>query len=206
MKIKFGFFCFFILIIVGGLIISCQKEINGLTSGVLPSNEKPKVGTIWTYSYYTFNSLNGGVAISKDITHKAKNEENIGGEIWLNIVDLETDTTVYLLNTKTGGLYQYTNSNSYLFCKYPAILNDTYTTFNTGSTEDFTVKGANDTLPTNIGDIVTNYYEGVKNSLLIDMIWYNTNVWIARRTIWRKSPLGTTYYKYSSMFIKTIVY
>lgn len=91
------------------------------------------------------------MATSQVITHKAKSEENIGGEKWLKIADVGADTTVYFLNTKAGGLYQYTNNNSYLLCKHPAVVNDTYNTFNNGSAEGFTVKTANDTLPTGIG-------------------------------------------------------
>ena len=96
--------------------------------------------------------------------YKAKSEETIGGEKWLRIVDTDTDTTAYLLNIKTDGLYQYTNNGSYLLCKYPAAVNDMYTTFNDGSAETFTVRGVNDTLATGIGDIPLSYYEGVKTT------------------------------------------
>jgi len=152
---------FLMLIFLAPAIISCQKEIDGLAGGILtpdPADQKPKVGTTWTYNYNWYNSI-GGMAQSKIVYHKAKSEEMIGGEKWLKIVDVDTDTTVYFLNTKTGGLYQYTNSNSYLLCKYPAAINDTYNTFNGGSTEDFTVRGVNDTTATGIGDIPLSKYE-----------------------------------------------
>lgn len=200
---------YFLILIFGAItILSCQKELDGLTEdGIInPANQVPKVGTIWTYRYTTYQVL-GSVISAKVIYHKAKSEETLGGEKWLKIVDVDMDTTVYFLNVKTAGLYQYTNNNSFLFCKYPAALNDTYNTFNDGSTEDFTVKGVNDTLPTGIGDLPANYYEGVKGGYLIDRIWYNKNAWIVHRVIWRKKPdPSVAYYRFSTMYIDNIVY
>jgi hypothetical protein len=199
---------FFILIIGISTLISCQKELDGLTIGgtVIPANQKPKVGTTWTYRYYTYYSY-GPLATAVILTYKAKSEETIGGEKWLRIVDMGADTTVYLMNTKPDGLYHYTNSNAYLLCKYPAAINDTYTTFNDGSVETFTVKGVNDTLATGIGDIPLNYYEGVKSTYLIDLIWYNTYAWIVWETRYFKStdpPIR--YYLYSKMYLDNITY
>lgn len=199
---------FFVLITWAFTIMSCQKEIDGTITGgiIVPANQKPKIGTTWTYNYYTYYSY-GGLATSKIIKHRAKNEETLGGERWFNIVDVDADTTVYFLNTKPGGLYQYTNSNSYLFCKYPAAVNDIYNTYNNGGIEDFTVKVVNDTLPTGVGNVPVNYYEGIKNGILIDLIWYNDNAWIVRNIVWRRlSPPGTTYYRYSAMYIDNINY
>ncbi len=184
------------------LLSSCKKDNNG---GAPPAPQKPKVGTTWTYRYYTFYE-NGGLATTGTITYKAKIEETIGGENWLRINDLGPDTTVYLMKEKAGGLYQYTNNNSYLLCKNPASLNETYNTFNKGSAEDFQVLGVNFTLPTDIGDVVANYYEGTKNGNLIDQIWYNANAWIVRHQVFRKFPMGTVYYKYSAMFLQQIIY
>ncbi|MFZ1369919.1 MAG: hypothetical protein WAR78_06040, partial [Ferruginibacter sp.] len=140
MKLKFLFPTLF-TVLGACMISSCQKEIDGIVNGATtaPANQKPKLGTTWIYRYNTFYSF-GGLLSSKFVTLKAKTEEVHGGETWLNIVDMDADTTVYLLNTKTGGLYQYANNNSYLFCKYPAAVNDTYNTFNKGEFEDFTVK------------------------------------------------------------------
>jgi hypothetical protein len=189
------------------LFLSCQKELDGLVEGVIvPVILKPKVGTVWTYYYYTYYSY-GGVATSKALKYKAKTEETIGGEKWLRIVDVDTDTTVYLLNTKAGGLYQYTNSNSYLLCKYPAVLNEAYNTFNEGGTEDFSVKGVNDSLATGIGIIPLNYYEGVKGGDIIDLLWYNTNAWIIWKIQYKRGAAPAfRYYLYSKMFIDKIVY
>lgn len=201
---------FFVLIVGSFTIISCQKEIDGLTDGsVIPpvADQKPKVGTIWTYQYYWYNAP-GAPTNAKIVKHRAQSEETLGGEKWLKIVDVETDTVVYYLNTKNDGLYQYTNSNPYLLCKYPALVNDTYTTFNKGSAEFFTVRGLNDTIPTGLGDIPLSKYEGVKNSDIIDLIWYNKNAWIVWQYVYKRviiSPF-TVYYLYSKMFIESIVY
>lgn len=206
---KKGLSYFAALIIGSYFILSCQKEIDGTINGgtVIPSaDKKPKLGTTWTYYYYTYYSY-GGVATSKIITHKAKTEETLGGEKWLNIVDVSADTTVYYLNVKTGGLYQYANNSSYLFCKYPAVVNDTYNTFNEGAAEDFTVKGVNDSLATGIGVIPLNYYEGFKGGDIIDLLWYNNNAWIIWKYQYYKGPPpANRYYLYSKMFIDNIVY
>jgi hypothetical protein len=201
---------YFIILIAGSsAIISCQKEIDGLTNGTIipaPADQKPKLGTIWTYRYYTYHT-NGVLNIVKTINHKAKSEETLGGEKWLKIVDVETDTTVYFLNTKTDGLYQYTNNNAYLLCKYPAAINDTYNTFNEGSAESFTVRGVNDTLATGIGDIPLSKYEGVKAGDIIHLLWYNQNAWIVWRSQYRRlSGPNPIYYLYNKMFIDNIVY
>jgi hypothetical protein len=199
---------FLALIIGASAIVSCQKEIDGLIDGnpVIPVNQKPKVGTTWTYRYYTYYSY-GGVATSKILIYKVKTEETIGGEKWLKIVDMATDTTVYLMNTKNDGLYQYTNSNAYLLCKYPAALGDTYNTFNEGAAENFTVRGVNDSLATGVGVIPMNYYEGVKGGDIIDLLWYNNNAWIIWKYQYYKGPPpANRYYLYSKMFIDNIVY
>jgi hypothetical protein len=44
-----------ILFISVFLLASCQKEIDGLVSGgVTPPDQKPQIGTVWTYRYYTY--------------------------------------------------------------------------------------------------------------------------------------------------------
>ncbi|GAB2841546.1 hypothetical protein [Ferruginibacter profundus] len=202
-----------LLLLTGFLCSSCQKEVNGLIDGggsVIPVKQKPKVGTVWTYHYYTYNTpgAGGGIKTSIILTLKAKSEDVLGGEKWLNIVDVATDTTVFLLNEKPGGLYQYTNNKSYLLCKDPAAVNDTYNTFNNGSAEDFTVKLVKDTLPTGIGDIPVNYYEGVKLTYLVDQVWYNEYAWIVRKQYFISKPgIGTwVYYRFSTLFLDKIEY
>ncbi len=186
------------------LLLSCQKE-SGNNGNGNNTNQKPKLGTTWTYRYYTFYT-NGGLATTSVVRYKAVAEETLGGEKWLKINEMGPDTTVYYLNEKTGGLYQYANNASQLFCKNPASLNETYTTYNRGSSEDFTVMGVGQVLPTDIGDIPANYYEGRISGELIDQYWYNANAWIVRHQLYRKFPMGTTYYKYSALFIQEIAY
>jgi hypothetical protein len=194
---------FFVLMIAScALLLSCQKESGG---GGNNQPKKPKVGTTWTYRYYTYYS-NGGVATYNLITFKAVKEETLGGEKWLKITHTGPDTVVYYLREKPDGLYQYANSSANLLCKSPAAVNDTYSSFNAGGMEDFTVKAVNQTLPTDIGDIPANFYEGKKGGNLIDEIWYNANAWIVRHQVYRKQPLAADYYKYSALFLLEIVY
>ncbi len=198
----------FIFISALSLLASCQKDIDGQGNGVpvVPANQVPKVGTVWTYRYYTYYPF-GGLLTSKTVTLRAQSEDRFGGENWLNIVDVDSNSTVYYLNTKATGLYQYTNNSANLFCKFPAARNDTYRSFNDGSIEDFTVRGVNDTLATGIGDIPVNYYEGVKAGDVVDYIWYNKNAWIVQRIVWaRTSPPNYQYYRYSTMYLNAIVY
>lgn len=88
----------YLLIVVASTILSCQKELDGTHAGggivnPVPINQKPKVGTTWTYRYYTYYSY-GPLATIGMLTYKAKTEETIGGEKWLRIVNVATDTTV----------------------------------------------------------------------------------------------------------------
>ena len=185
---------------VAVLIISCKKDPGGGGTTV----KQPTVGTTWTYYYYTYYT-NGGVATSGTLTFKAVSEESFGGETWLRIKNTATDTTVYLLKEKTDGLYQYANNSSNLFCKYPGQMNDTYSSFNADTVENFTIKGVNQSLPTNIGDVTVNFIEGYRNVNLKDEIWYNPDAWIVRHQIYRKLPLGVNY-KQAALFIQSITY
>lgn len=188
----------FFFILTG--IIACKGD-----PPPTPTPEKPKVGTTWTYTYYTYYT-NGGIATSGTMTHKAVNEVTLGGETWLTIKDVAADTVVYYLKEKTGGLYQYTDNNSHLFLKSPATLNESYTTRNRNTVMQYTVKGVNSSLPTNIGDVIVNFYEGYIGVDLIEEIWFNANAWIVRHQVYRKHPLGLNFYKYSALFIQDIDY
>ena len=145
--------------LVTTVIISCQKEVDGTIlsggGGTPAPNQKPKVGTTWTYRYYIYHQ-DGSLYQSFILTYKAKSLDTLGGETWLRIIDVDADTTVYYLKNKADGLYQYANSASNLFCKDPASLGDSYTTYNEGGPENFIVKGVKDTLPTGMGDIPVN--------------------------------------------------
>ncbi len=190
------------------LFVSCQKEVDGTIAGVTPPVEqKPRVGTVWTYYYYYVNHQ-GGPTHSKLLKYKAVSEETLGGEKWLKIVDIETDTLVYYMNTKTDGLYQYVNNSANLLCKDPAVVGDTYTTYNGGGTELFTVRGVNDTTATGIGNIPLSKYEGVKDNYIIDLVWYNKKAWIVWKNRYKKNvfPTGVEYYLFNRMFIDNIVY
>ncbi len=192
------------------LLVSCQKEIDGSIfaggGGTNPVNQKPKVGTIWTYRYYIYHQ-DGSLYQSFIYTLKAKNEETINGETWLNVVDVDADTTVYKFQAKTDGLYQYANSTSNMFCKDPAFLGESYNTYNEGGAENFVVKGVNDTLPTGIGDVVVNYYEGYRSTILIHQIWYNKYAWIVRKSTYRnRSQVTPSWFRERTIFLDKIIY
>lgn len=207
-KIKPNFYTsIFTLLIVAALFSSCQKEIDFTTAGGGPNTpvkQKPKVGTQWTYIYTKYYSF-GGVFSTAVVGYKAISEETLGGEKWLKVIDTATGATVYLLNEKSGALYQYTNNSSNLFFKYPAAVNDTYNTYNSGVNQDFVVKGANVMLPTGLGDIEVNYYEASSGGLIQEELWYNENVWIARQYVYFK-PLFTPVFRISTLFLQTITY
>lgn len=203
MQIKY-FLLPFACIMTAVLLISCQKNLGDENGGIPAVGQKPKQGTTWYYRYDTYYP-NGGLINSVSLVYRAVSEVTYGGEKWLNIIDTATATTVYLLNVKTGGLFQYSNNNSYLFCKDPAALNDAYNSYNGGSAEVFVVKGVKDTLPSSLGNIVVNYYEGSKNGDIIDKIWYNENLWIARQFIYFRN-LSNVYYRTGALFLQQIIY
>jgi len=201
------------LLLMSGLLVSCQKEINGSSDPSIivpvPTNQKPKVGTIWTYRYYTFYAFGGsGLATSDVLKLVAKNEEVYGGDKYLNIVNQATDTTVFLLGAKPDGLYRYDkiSGTGSLFCKAPAAVNDTYTSTILGAPENFIVKNVQDSFPTGIGTVLANYYEGSKTGNLVDEVWYNENIWIALHKVHRFYELNHTYYRYSTLALDNIAY
>ncbi|HEX2684102.1 MAG TPA: hypothetical protein VHL77_09230 [Ferruginibacter sp.] len=198
------------LFITAFTLISCQKEVDGTIvdgGGVVPANQFPKVGTIWTYRYEWYN-VPGGATNNKVIHHKATKDTTLGGETYLKIIDVEADTTVYYLRTKTDGLYQYTNNNAYLLCKYPASVGDSYSSFNGGSAESFAVLGMDETTPTGIGDIKLSKYEGVKSAYVIDIFWYNKNAWITWKFQYNLLYVSPSYVYFlkSRLYIDNIVY
>ena len=199
-----------LLLVAGFLFCSCQKEVAAPGSGAGgggTTNQKPKVGTIWTYRYYTYYSTpGGGIATSTVLTLKAKSLDVLGGEQWLNIVDMVPDTTYFLLNEKPGGLYDYTNNSSYLFCKSPAAVNDTYNSYLSGMTETVVVKTTTDSLATGIGNIPVIYYEGSSGAYIYDKIWYNEYAWVVKRETYRRNPIAGIYYRYSTLALDNIVY
>lgn len=199
--------------------ISCKKDV--VDTGTV--KQKPKVGTVWTYRYYTYYGWpppGGGLATSEIVKYKVKSEDLIAGEKWLNIVDTKNDSTIYLLQEKPDGLYRYINNKSYLFCKNPAAVNETYTCYTPNvsigipstpaSEKQFIVKAVKETLPTGIGDIPANYYEGslASNNRLINQVWFNEYAWIVREQqyIYYVGLAGEVYYRYSSLYLDDLVY
>ena len=210
MRTKF-FHLSLLLITTFTLLVSCQKEIDGTIvggGGVTPANQFPKVGTIWTYRYEWYN-VPGGATNSKYVYHRAQKDTTLGGESWLKIIDVDADTTVYFLKTKPDGLYQYTNSAAYMLCKYPATIGDSYSTFNGGSAEVFTVRGVNDSTATGIGFIPLSKYEGVKSGQIIDVLWYNKYSWLTWKFQYKyfcDQQGNCEYYLKNRHYIDNIVY
>ena len=193
------FFCFAGYLF---LLTSCQQESGG--GGTIQS-QKPKLGTRWVYRYSTYNPQ-GNFQSSMNVVYKAVTEETLGGESWLKIIDSATSTTIFYLKEKTGGLYIYANNSSNLLCKYPAAINDTYTSFNGADTANYTVTGVNDILSLGvIGDVVVTDYEGTKTGQTVDKLWYSTKMWIVQRYFYRKLLLGT-YYRYATLILQDFSY
>lgn len=184
------------------VLTSCQHESGG---GGSNTNQKPKLGTRWVYRYSTYNSM-GGFQNSMNVVYKAVSQETLGGESWLKVIDSATNATIFYLTEKTNGLYIYVNNSSNLLCKYPAALNDTYTSFNGADSADYTVTGINDVLTLGvIGDITVTDYEGIKTGQTVDKLWYSTKMWIVQRYLYRKPPLGS-YYRYATLILQDFSY
>lgn len=189
-----------LIVVICGITASCSKS----SDPVIPVTKTPKLGTTWVYQQDKFKA-DGINYITTTVTHKATSEVTLGGETWLKITD-DTLATVYLLNVKPGGLYQYADNASQLLCKMPAAVNDVYTAYNRGGSENFTVKqtgitvGSGGTSYNNI-----NMYEGYQGANLWDKIWYNDAVWFARRETWRYDPFFLTFYRRDSRLILTSI-
>lgn len=186
-----------LLVFLAGLILSCQKELQPEPVPIV------KLGSKWVYRYTTYYAT-GGVKESYLITYRITSEEQLGGESWLNVTD-SADQTVYLFQVKPDGLYQYTNNNAYLFCKDPAVVGQTYNTYNNGGTEDFTVLKVSDTISYGGQNVAVNYYEGKKNGKVSDKIWYSKKEWIVRREYWAESGFSPYYRRYS-LYLQDFVY
>jgi hypothetical protein len=200
-----------LLIVIMASFVSCQKEVDGTiisggqgSGGSTPTARKPGLGTVWTYRYYSYYP-SGQILTSGNLVLKAASEVSQGGETWLNIVDTSTQTTVYLLKKKVDGLYQYTNNNSYLFLKDPAVVNDSYMTYHDGADELFTVRRVKDTMPVLLGNIPLNYYEGKRGPEIIHDIWYNENYWIVQQFTYFRN-LSNVYYRRYAMYLAQIKY
>lgn len=194
----------FLVFIVSTAIISCSKSSD---DAVQPVVKTPKLGTTWTFQQDKFKPDNLNY-ITSTVTYKASSEVTLGGETWLKITD-DTMAVVYLLNVKTGGLYQYDNNTSNLLCKSPGAVNDVYTGYNRGGNETFTVKQAGITIASGNGSSYSNVimYEGYHGTELWDKIWYNDEVWFARRETWWHDPYPPyTYRRDRRMVLYSITY
>lgn len=138
----------------------------------------PQVGTSWTYQYKTF-SASGTLSSTSSIRYRAVSEETLGGEKWLRIVD-SVNNPVFFLKIRANGLSQYANNAAQLLCKDPAVVNDTYTSYNEGSDEDFTVTHINLQLDLPYFNAYVTRYTGQRAGNTDDILWYNKNLWLAK--------------------------
>ncbi len=194
-----------LLIIIAAAFASCQKEVDGtlLPGFTPPGDQKPKLGTKWVYQYFSYYT-SGALRESYKKTYTASLQETFGGKNFLRITDT-TGAIIYYLADSSGCLNQYTNSNSYLFFKYPGTTGDTYSTYNAGGPESFSVKTLEDSVVTGLGNIAATYYEGYVGTMLTDKFWYNDKQWIIQQYLYKKPPLGAPY-KYSWLILQKITY
>ena len=209
MKTNASALSFFSLpIVIAILLQACQKGPDEIDI----SNQKPRVGSKWVYRYTTYTSM-GGFIMSKDLTYRATAMETLGGEQWLKIVDSATGVTAFYLREKPDGIYQYINNNSYLMCKTPAAVNDTYTGFTATEAADYTVRSVGEVQAFGVlGNLTVNYYEGtitlpLTGTHTADKLWYNKRVWIAQRYIYTKiGVINPTYYRSATLIIQNFIY
>ncbi len=164
---------------------------------------QPKVGTQWIYDSTNY-FFDGRVKSTGTVTYTADSEVTLGNEKWLKIVN-DNGATVWYLHKNTGGLYQYANNVSNLFLKYPAVINDTYSTYNDGAAESFKVADISDTV-----ELMHEYtdavrYEGTKNSLVVDKLWFNSTKWIVQKDFFGTNFLGS-YYRKAHMILQRVIF
>lgn len=170
--------------------VSCKKS----SSSTPAAPDKPRVGTVWTYRYKTFDGA-GVVSSTNNISIKATAEQTLGGESWISL-DSAGTTNWYKLSLKSDGLYQYANGASYLLCKDPATLNQTYTGYNNAYTnpgkDTLTVLGSGISLDAPINTVTVNYYEGNKMGNVVEKIWYNSKYWIVKKETYILNSISPT--------------
>jgi hypothetical protein len=176
----------FVVLLIPVLFVRCQKE-NGADQPV----KQPKVGTEWTYTLKKYNA-GGGLVSTTTVTYTISSEQTIGSEKWF-VVKNNTGDTVHVLKQKTDGLHQYQFGAGRLLCKDPAFLNETYNTENDGNSETFLVKAKDYPLNAPFGPLLIYYYEGKTGGVLRDVIWYNSEVWFAKKETYKVSLAGVNY-------------
>jgi hypothetical protein len=184
------------------ILASCQKEIAFSTTPVV--TYQPQLGTRWTYRSYTYN-LSGSLNSTVDEFYRISSIDTLGGEPWFNVTDSDANT-VFHLKVRPDGLYQYTNNSSNLLCKDSAALGDSYTTYNNGGPEVFTVSGLKDTVDVGAVAVSTTFYTGVKNSYTVDYILYNKAYWFLEKDIRRFNPFTGTMVNVSKLELLAIAY
>jgi hypothetical protein len=177
---------------------SCQKMLE------LAPEPQPKVGTQWVYDSTNYFA-DGRVKSTGTVTYTADSEVVLGNEKWLKIVN-GGGKTIWYLHKNTGGLYQYANNASNLFLKYPAVLNDTYNTYNEGNAESFKVTAVSDTVELAHEFVDATRYEGTKNSMVVDKIWFNSSKWIVQKDIYGRNFTGLIYYRKSHLLLQKVVF
>lgn len=169
------------------ILFACKKE----TVEQIPTS--PRLGTTWTYIYKTFDG-GGTILTTSTVKYKATSELTLAGEKWLKITD-SVNNTLFILRQKADGLYQFLNDTARLLCKFPATVNDEYTSFNNGSPENFKVTNVNMDLYVPKGNIVVNRYEGMKDGHMEDIFWYNKDIWLAKMEKYAANIIVTTYHR-----------
>ncbi len=164
--------------------------------------EKPRSGTKWTYNYKTYNGI--GALSSESFINLTATEETIANEKWL-VLKNDAGATVYTLQEKANGLYQYVNNASYLLAKHPAMVNDSYPSWYNGAAITYTVKAVGDSILAWNDIYSTTYSEGVQNAKIFDKIWYNPNVWFVLKETYAISPFGV-YHLDTRMTLSEISY
>lgn len=177
---------FLVLFVIPVLFFHCKKE-----NPAEPAKKQPKQGTLWTYNLKKYNA-GGGLLSTTQVTYKISSEQTIGSEKWFVVTALAGDT-VWILKQKSDGLYQYQFVTGQLLCKDPAFANDSYVTQNDGNTETFLIKAKDYPYTAPFGELLVYNYEGKAGSVLRDVIWYNSEVWFARKDVYRTSLGGVNH-------------
>ncbi len=193
MKLNVAFFILFVM-----TMLSCKK-----TPDTVAPVTKPRVGTTWTYQLDTYGS-GATNFISSNVVLKVSGEQTVGGDTWLNVTD-SSNTTLYLFKQKADGLYHYANNTSNLLCKDPAGIGEVYSSFHNGASTNFTVKEKGITIGGSpFPDFLVNRYEGLQNTILKDMIWYNTDAWIVRKETYAINMSGVNNIKFRWRLLKVV--
>jgi hypothetical protein len=163
------------------LLSHCSKDEG------TPARTEVSLGTQWTYRYKKFDAV-GVINKTFTVKYKVSSEQMIGSDKWFVITD-STQAALFVLIKKADGLYHFTSNSPHLLCKFPATVNDTYTSYNNGEDELITVKEVGSTVTVPKGDIVVNRYEGEQGAIIKDIIWYNPDFWFVKKEVFTTNVL-----------------